>query len=432
MRRATVALALLFALAAAPAARAAIDWLDASYEKALAEAKKQGKPLLVYLYIKDSQACRLLERIVLSDPAVQKLITETYLPVRVNVFAQPHVPAELAVEPNYPTLVCVENNGKKIASICGAVEDVRFYLDFFTNVAQVRALEAAGARNGPPEQRLKLADAYYHVGQPAPALALYRELIGEQKIARDQRERIIKLAAILDRRVRGVNSDLGLLNSVLRFSRARNPSEEERQGVWKPRNEWVYEPIVFETKGGTKIGTVCRARTEKEVLEMFELIETLARQIDHPEQCDGPAAFSIAESLFKLENAEAALAFYRRALEAGGLRSADEERAEFQVGQCLSFLDRWKEAIAQLERFAQKYKSSERRAYALLIVAGCYRAWGESKNDDGLKEKAEQVLVQLVNEYARDRKYRALVDEAVGILAAWDPNINVEIRGPGG
>jgi thioredoxin:protein disulfide reductase len=62
---------------------AAIDWLH-DEDRAFAESRRTGKPVLVEAWAEWCTACKLMDRNSWSDPAVQREVRERFVPLRLD------------------------------------------------------------------------------------------------------------------------------------------------------------------------------------------------------------------------------------------------------------------------------------------------------------------------------------------------------------
>lgn len=102
-RLARVAVLALCVLAVAPAARAGgVPWRH-DYRKAVREARRTGRPLLVDVGTRDCVWCRRLEASTLQDPEVARLLTDRFIPVKVDAEDERQLARDLGVSV-FPTV----------------------------------------------------------------------------------------------------------------------------------------------------------------------------------------------------------------------------------------------------------------------------------------------------------------------------------------
>lgn len=94
-----------------------IAWIDSSAE-ALAEARRTGKPILAYVTSDHCGYCRKMERETWGQPAVGRLVTEGFVPMRLHAGKNSAEVAALRVRA-YPTTVLITPEGRAFAGRAG-------------------------------------------------------------------------------------------------------------------------------------------------------------------------------------------------------------------------------------------------------------------------------------------------------------------------
>ncbi|QDT70710.1 hypothetical protein MalM25_36650 [Planctomycetes bacterium MalM25] len=97
-----------------------IDWIESTSD-ALAEARRTGKPIVAYVTSDHCGYCRKMERETWSQPAVGRLVTERFVPMRLHADKHPEEVAALRVRA-YPTTVLISPEGRAFAGRAGFLE----------------------------------------------------------------------------------------------------------------------------------------------------------------------------------------------------------------------------------------------------------------------------------------------------------------------
>ena len=87
------------------------EWSDATF----AAARQRGLPLLLFLKASWCRWCRELEREVLCDPRVERLVSEHFVAIRVDKDRRPDIDARYS-KGGWPTLAWLDDSGELIAS----------------------------------------------------------------------------------------------------------------------------------------------------------------------------------------------------------------------------------------------------------------------------------------------------------------------------
>ena len=119
----------------APSEKGAIAW-SYDYEAALAQAREEGKPLMVDVFATWCAPCKMLDEDVFSRADVAEASLD-FVPVKVDGDKMPGVRDKLGVSA-YPTVVFLSPDGKEIGRARGLVP-YQIMLDTMSN-----ALEKAG------------------------------------------------------------------------------------------------------------------------------------------------------------------------------------------------------------------------------------------------------------------------------------------------
>lgn len=103
---------------------AEIKWA-ASYNAALASAKKEKKNVMVMLSREGCPACDYMDNIVLEDTDVEDAINKGFIPVHVDIHKDKAVASSLGFI-GTPTFHFISSSGKKLNRIDGAVKTLEF------------------------------------------------------------------------------------------------------------------------------------------------------------------------------------------------------------------------------------------------------------------------------------------------------------------
>ena len=99
------------------------NWMP--YSQGLAQAKSEGKHLLVEFFTKSCSQCQRMDKKTFSDPGVIEYINRHYVPVRVNA----NLARQMAMNYNIrgvPTVWFMEPDGTRIAPVPGFVPPEMF------------------------------------------------------------------------------------------------------------------------------------------------------------------------------------------------------------------------------------------------------------------------------------------------------------------
>jgi thioredoxin-related protein len=115
------AAALLLALLTSPLAAAEkIEW-RADYDIARKEATEKNKPLLIDFGTEDCLHCRRMHQTTFRDPAIIRIINESFIPLKVDANREPRLAQALRIQA-YPTMILAGNDGKIVKWIEGYME----------------------------------------------------------------------------------------------------------------------------------------------------------------------------------------------------------------------------------------------------------------------------------------------------------------------
>ena len=131
------------------------EWNDAAF----AEARERGAPVLLFLGASWCRWCRELERTVLSDPRVARVIVARFVPVRVDKDRRPDIDARYS-KGGWPTLAYLDDAGELIAADA--------YLDAEELLQRLELVAGYYAENLDAIRR-RLSEADAAAAAPAPA-----------------------------------------------------------------------------------------------------------------------------------------------------------------------------------------------------------------------------------------------------------------------
>lgn len=135
--------ALISLLALAPLAAAdGITW-QTDYAKAVGEAARQGKPLFIDVDSDDCFWCKQLDQRTFTDPGVQKLVSERFVPLKVNGSRNKYLVDALRIH-SYPTLVFAASDGTIVTYKEGFMEPGPLKQQLAAVLAKVAAPEWMG------------------------------------------------------------------------------------------------------------------------------------------------------------------------------------------------------------------------------------------------------------------------------------------------
>jgi tetratricopeptide (TPR) repeat protein len=119
-----LAVAVLLALLTSPlAATEKIEW-RADYDTARKEATEKNKPLLIDFGTEDCLHCRRMHQTTFRDPAIIRIINESFVPLKVDANREPKLAQALRIQA-YPTMILAGNDGKIVKWIEGYMEVAR-------------------------------------------------------------------------------------------------------------------------------------------------------------------------------------------------------------------------------------------------------------------------------------------------------------------
>lgn len=94
-----------------------IAWIDAPAD-ALAEAARTGRPIVAYVTSDHCGYCRKMERETWSEPAVGRLVSERFVPLRLHADKNPAEVQALRVRA-FPTTVLISSEGRAFTGRSG-------------------------------------------------------------------------------------------------------------------------------------------------------------------------------------------------------------------------------------------------------------------------------------------------------------------------
>jgi len=95
-----------------------VQWID--YNKGLAKAKTEKKPILLNFFANWCGYCVKMEKETFSDRTVANFLNDTFVPIRVNSDKEPRISAMYGVR-GLPYFWFLTDKGERIASIPGFI-----------------------------------------------------------------------------------------------------------------------------------------------------------------------------------------------------------------------------------------------------------------------------------------------------------------------
>jgi thioredoxin-related protein len=122
--RTVVILACILAATATAVRAGDVPWRH-NYGRAVREARRKGRPIFVQVGAPGCVWCRKLEKSTLKNPEVCRLLTERFIPVKVDGSADKHTVQKFGVR-SYPTLLMASPEGKVLEKREGYVGTKEF------------------------------------------------------------------------------------------------------------------------------------------------------------------------------------------------------------------------------------------------------------------------------------------------------------------
>jgi len=110
---------------ASPSPAQEIPWRD-DYNAARREAQEKSMPLVLDFGTESCFWCKKLEETTLRDPAVASLITERFIPLKVDARRNPELTEALRIQ-SFPTVVLAGPDGKILGTLEGYSDATRFH-----------------------------------------------------------------------------------------------------------------------------------------------------------------------------------------------------------------------------------------------------------------------------------------------------------------
>lgn len=101
-----------------------IEWRDYN-AAAFAEAKKQGKPLYIFIYSDLCSWCRKFETETLEKASIRKIIKNEFIPVAIDQVAQPELAKQLGIS-LVPASILLTPTSKKLLRFYGVLSEKDF------------------------------------------------------------------------------------------------------------------------------------------------------------------------------------------------------------------------------------------------------------------------------------------------------------------
>lgn len=174
----TITIAALILAASAPALRAdAAPFKDLSLDDALAQAKKDDKPVLIDFYTTWCTPCKIMDETVFKDDKVIALLNEKTVAIKLDAEKHEAIAARYRVD-TFPTFLFVKSDGSEMDRIVGGMEtdpflnEVRAALSGKDRLQRAKErLDKAGRNN--PSARMDYADVLAQAGRHEEALKEY-------------------------------------------------------------------------------------------------------------------------------------------------------------------------------------------------------------------------------------------------------------------
>lgn len=133
------------------ATKSEIAWLT-DYDAALAQARADGKPVVIDFFATWCGPCKMMERDTFTDANVQKRVAD-FVPLKIDVDRQPEIAQRYGIE-GLPTTMVVDAEGKPVTTAVGYLDPERF----------LKVLNGVGEQKNRPERGV--------LGEPAPSLGV--------------------------------------------------------------------------------------------------------------------------------------------------------------------------------------------------------------------------------------------------------------------
>lgn len=174
--------------------------------KAIGRAQSEQRMVLIEFFSYNSVESKIVADLLLKNPAIQSLVAEKYVVVRVEPEREPEFAAKYAVK-KAPAVLVLSSSGEVFDRLDGLVRSPdlqRFLSDAVGGKSEIGKLkEAAVAKDAKPIQLLTLANALAQRGALVQATEEYRraaELAMDDKTeARIVAQAVTRLAALLER-----------------------------------------------------------------------------------------------------------------------------------------------------------------------------------------------------------------------------------------
>src|SRR5439155_9001739 len=100
----------------------ALTWRT-DYNSARKESQEKGLPLFIVVGSDNCFYCKKLEGTTLRDPRVSAMLTDGFIPLKIDGRQQPALANALKVQ-SYPTILLADTDGKLIAHIAGTLDHI--------------------------------------------------------------------------------------------------------------------------------------------------------------------------------------------------------------------------------------------------------------------------------------------------------------------
>lgn len=133
------------------AAKTEIAWLT-DYDAALAQARSDGKQVVIDFFATWCGPCKMMDRNTFADANVQKRVAD-FVPLKIDVDRQSEIAQRYGIE-GLPTTMVIDTEGKPVTTAVGYLDPERF----------LKVLNGAGGQKSRPERGV--------LGEPAPSLGV--------------------------------------------------------------------------------------------------------------------------------------------------------------------------------------------------------------------------------------------------------------------
>ncbi len=191
------------------------SYFDSNYEKVMAAAKQQNKPVFIDFYTQWCGPCKLFEKEMVNDSVFQYYITNNFISAKIDAELKENI--EIATQygiTGYPTFIITDSNGEEIDRIVGLqAENAQEFIATLKRIIEGK------------EDITLLKQHYY---QHPDSLDLFRTLVRNKLIAQDFYEQALEVSKFAEQN--SSNNELKIeaqLYYAYAMIRKQNPSPTE-------------------------------------------------------------------------------------------------------------------------------------------------------------------------------------------------------------